>query len=98
MRLRLQEIRERKGLSQRDLAKLLNTSNASISRLESGDPPSLLKLERAAQVLGVSLVDLLSERPIDLSELEALITRIPDADRHMVLDLARSLAEKASES
>jgi ribosome-binding protein aMBF1 (putative translation factor) len=49
--------RMKNGLTQRDLAKLLNTKQSSIARLERGSSsPSLSFLEKIAGVLKVKLV------------------------------------------
>lgn len=53
---RLKEARERKGLSQQALAKIVKVSQASISWFESGDTiPSGNKIGLLADALGVSI-------------------------------------------
>ena len=53
--LRIAELRDRKGLSQQELAKLMGTSQQAISRLESGeyDGFTLKTLEKIAEATGM---------------------------------------------
>src|SRR5258708_38435506 len=55
--LQIAALREKAGLSQRDLARKLKTSQQSISRLESPsyEGHSLTMLRRVAEVLGATL-------------------------------------------
>src|SRR5260221_5248934 len=55
--LRIAALREKAGLSQRDLARKLHTSQQNISRLESPayEGHSLTMLRRVAEVLGATL-------------------------------------------
>ena len=51
---RIREARKAAGLSQRELAQRMGTSQASIGRLESGTvSPTLATLQRAATALGL---------------------------------------------
>jgi transcriptional regulator with XRE-family HTH domain len=55
----LKKIREAKGLSQKELAGLLDMPQPQYSRIESGKTdPSFTTLERIAKALGISLADL----------------------------------------
>ncbi|MCR4437319.1 MAG: transcriptional regulator [Peptococcaceae bacterium] len=56
-------LREKRGLSQRQLAELAKISNTEISRLESGErqKPSPLILKAVAPYLGVSFSELMKE-------------------------------------
>ena len=59
----LRRLREAQGLSQRELAEQVGTTQSAIARLEAGNnPPNLLLLDRIADALGaeltVSLTDL----------------------------------------
>jgi ribosome-binding protein aMBF1 (putative translation factor) len=61
--LEIRALREKKGLSQRELAERMGTTQSAIARLEAGNiSPSLATLDKIAQALGVelslSLVDL----------------------------------------
>lgn len=53
--LRIAELRDQKGLSQQELAKLMGTSQQAISRLESGeyDGFTLKTLEKIAEATGM---------------------------------------------
>ena len=72
--LQIAALREKAGLSQRDLARKLHTSQQNISRLESPsyEGHSLSMLRRVAQVLGVTVRVTLAPRgqtePMILSE------------------------------
>jgi len=56
-------LREKRGLSQRQLAELAKVSNTEISRLESGErqKPSPIILKAVAPHLGVSYAELMKE-------------------------------------
>jgi transcriptional regulator with XRE-family HTH domain len=61
---RVRELREAAGLSQRDLARAVGTSQPAIVRLElGGGMPRLDTLERVADALGAELVVALMKRP-----------------------------------
>lgn len=72
--LQLAALREKAGLSQRDLARKLKTSQQNISRLESPsyEGHSLTMLRRVAEVLGATIRVTISPRgesaPTTLSE------------------------------
>ncbi|MGH9056447.1 MAG: helix-turn-helix domain-containing protein [Acidimicrobiales bacterium] len=53
----IHELREKRGLSQRELAERLGTTQSAIARLEAGNvSPSLPTLDKVAEALGVELV------------------------------------------
>jgi DNA-binding XRE family transcriptional regulator len=59
----IRALREKKGLSQRELAELVGTTQSAIARLEGGNiSPSLPTLDKIAKALGaevsLSIVDL----------------------------------------
>jgi HTH-type transcriptional regulator/antitoxin HipB len=55
--------RERRGLSQREMAERMGTTHSVIGRIESGGSnPTVSTLERIAQVLGLRLMVSLIER------------------------------------
>jgi ribosome-binding protein aMBF1 (putative translation factor) len=59
-------LRLTKGLTHEDLAKLLNTKQESIARLESGGSlPSLSTIKKVAEALGADLEINLRPRPIE---------------------------------
>ncbi len=62
---RLKAYRKQKGLTQQQLADLLNISNKSVSRWESeGGYPDIELLAPLAKALGVTVDELLSETPV----------------------------------
>ncbi len=57
--LQIVKLRKAKGISQSDLAELVNVSDATISRLERGvSTPSIQTLEKISHALNVRLKDL----------------------------------------
>jgi predicted transcriptional regulator len=66
--LELRALREKKGLSQRELAERVGTTQSAIARLEAGSvSPSLPTLDKIAHALGAEV----SLRIVDLDELTA---------------------------
>lgn len=63
---RIAELREKRGLSQAELAKLVGTTQSSIARLENPNYQNypIKTLERIAEALGVRLVIDLQEAPL----------------------------------
>ncbi len=55
--MKITKLREKKGLSQQELAKLMGTSQQAISRIESGDYEgfTLKTLEKIAEATGTQL-------------------------------------------
>ncbi|MGC2062607.1 MAG: helix-turn-helix transcriptional regulator [Thermodesulfovibrionales bacterium] len=55
--MKIAKLREKKGLSQQELAKLMRTSQQAISRIESGDYEgfTLKTLEKIAEATGTQL-------------------------------------------
>jgi transcriptional regulator with XRE-family HTH domain len=50
-------LREKRGLSQRELAERLGTTQSAVARLEAGNvSPTLPTLDKVAEALGVELV------------------------------------------
>ena len=61
--LRIRQLRERKGVSLRELARLSGVGAATLSRIESGEGnPRLTTLVRLAEVLDVSMQQLFEKR------------------------------------
>lgn len=55
--MEVHDLREKRGLSQRELAERLGTTQSAIARLEAGNvSPSLPTLDKIAEALGVELV------------------------------------------
>ncbi len=57
MSLRIKEILKKKGMTQKDLAKLLSVTDVTISKILSGSP-NVSTLERVADALGVEVAEL----------------------------------------
>lgn len=73
-KMRIKEARVSKGLSQTELAIILNTDQRVISRYELGTViPSLERLVELAQILDVSLDDLVEFKKIQSKLSEDLI-------------------------
>lgn len=63
--IKIKEIRKKKGVSQNSLAKSLNTKQQVVSRYERQESsPSLDRLVEIAQVLGVTLDELVEFKQI----------------------------------
>lgn len=58
---KLRQIRERKGLSQTDLARLSGVAQATISNLERGRPARFVTMRELAKALGVEPEALVGE-------------------------------------
>jgi transcriptional regulator with XRE-family HTH domain len=55
--MEIHELREKRGLSQRELAERLGTTQSAVARLEAGNvSPTLPTLDKVAEALGVELV------------------------------------------
>ena len=55
--MEIHELREKRGLSQRELAERLGTTQSAVARLEAGNvSPSLPTLDKVAEALGVELI------------------------------------------
>jgi len=61
IRLRLKELRTRRGWSQRELAKRAGVQHVTIVHLEAGASPRLDTLVKLAQAFGVKVTQLLKE-------------------------------------
>ena len=96
---RLKKARKDKGLSQQDLADLLNVKQQAVSKLESGRSKGTYIAPRIAEALGVNVSWLLTGKE-DLatnvtddqsSELERLFKSITREQREAVVLLLRSM-------
>lgn len=103
---RIQRARERAGMSQGDLAEQIGLAQSAISRIESGDRSiESLELAKLAKALGVSVLELLEERPL-MEELlvaaraEAAESAGLDRALNRVVDLVRleQLVRKADDA
>lgn len=82
--------RERRGLSQAQLAEGLGLSQSAISRIESGERSvDSIELAAIAERLGVSVLELLEDRPVP-EELLAFAGRVQAARVPGAVDRARS--------
>lgn len=78
----LKRIRKEKGITQEQLAKMLDLSVMSIRRFESGAvEPKLKMINKIAEALGVKssdlLLDVAFELPSDQKEIQAIADRLP---------------------
>ena len=63
--MKISQLREKKGLTQKDLAKLMGTSQQAVSRIESGEYEgfTLTTLEKIARATGTRLkIDFITSR------------------------------------
>lgn len=94
---RVRALRESKGLTLKDMAERVGTSDAQLSRLESGQRGWNLEVgEKVANVLGVSLTLLQDESiPLDrlqqVAEVLASLSDLPDEQIEALLHLLRSM-------
>ena len=62
--MRIKQLREAAGMSQRELGERIGISGAAVAMWESGENrPSLTNLEKLADVLGVSIDAILGRDP-----------------------------------
>ena len=110
---RLRELREAKGLTQRDIEELSGLLRDYVSKIENGhSTPTLQVLERWAKALDVELYQLFvvgdgqpeaaesPERiPIGAQErtLLGLFGQMPAEDRALLISLARDLVKRAGQ-
>lgn len=60
--LRIKEIRKKNKITQEDLAKMMETSQPQIARIESGEQnASILVYKKLATILGVTMEDLVRD-------------------------------------
>ncbi len=86
---RIARARERRGLTQAQLAQAVDLSQSAISRIESGvRAVDSLELARIAAEIGVSVLELLEERPLP-DELLAFAGRLQAARAPGAVDRAR---------
>jgi transcriptional regulator with XRE-family HTH domain len=108
---RLLELRTAKNLSQGDIERSTGLLRSYISRVENGHTtPSLETLERLAKVLNIEVYQIFFEgegkpKPVPVGaregvdkregELLGLFRQANEADRRLMLDIARKLTKKA---
>ncbi|MEO4030082.1 helix-turn-helix transcriptional regulator [Chromobacterium vaccinii] len=96
------EARKRAGLAQKVVAERIGMETESLSRIERGNAlPGLATLDRLADILGISLQQLLSGASVGLSSLAATVQEeiapLDDADRLFVVEQIRALSRKLAE-
>ena len=97
---RLKKVREEKGLSQAELAKVAGFQPAAISHFETGQrKPSFDNLKKLADALAVS-IDYLLGRDIKRSDsltgqLFRNFEKLSETDQQMIKDVAERLAQKS---
>ena len=99
----LSRYRELSGLSQRDLADMLNVSQPTIQRAEAEDPSAKLgTYKRCAEALGITLSDIFSDRSATEDRLLEVFRCIPSqkhAQLMNILEVAQDLSpEDASKT
>ena len=99
---RLAAARKARGLSQRDLGKLVGISNRMIAYYEAQTKrPPATKLAAFAQVLGISTDELLGAKPLSVKEPThsrfwkrlQIVNRLPRKDQKKVVEYAETLAK-----
>ncbi len=97
---RIRELREKRGLSQRDIERATGMAAAYISRVENGyTTPSLDSVQRFSAALAVPLHEMFrdgepSKAKDPIAEMMAgYLRRMKPTDRESLLKLARSLAK-----
>lgn len=97
---RIREIRERKGIEQRELAEKINISQSKMNKIETGYQkriePEILR--DVSSALGISLDNLLNEKEEDDKQLviDKIVKEFPNADL-MFHDLAGMTADDLEE-
>jgi len=100
----LKQVREAKGLSQKELATLLDMAQAQYSRIESGKTdPSFSTVVKVAQALGLDLSELFKADEIfsttnsydkTLMEKLRLLDSLDDVEKKSIYNLIDSLISK----
>jgi len=86
--------REHKGLSQARLAERLETSVASVSRIEAGlQPYTQDYLEALAVALGTDPASLIMRDPLDPEAIWSIWDNAKQGERKMILDIARTIVK-----
>ena len=87
--------REKRGLSQQRLAERLDTSVASVSRVESGKQPYTQDyLEALAVALDTDPASLIMRDPMDPEAIWSIWDNAKQGERKMILDIARTIVKK----
>lgn len=90
----IREWREHRGLTQEQLADRLDTSVASISRIETGTQPYTQDtLEALADALMTDPASLIMRNPSDPDAIWSLWERAKPGERKMIVDIARTVTK-----
>lgn len=94
---KIKKLRIEKGISQRDMAKMLNLSYSTYSNYENNHrEPSMKIIERAAEILGVTIPELtstaFSEKYNIPADGSAKYDFSPDADK-LIIDTIRNMEQ-----
>lgn len=95
--LKIKELRKRKGLTQEELAELIQMEQNSISVMESGrNFPTLVTLEKIAKVLDVNLSDFFDYDYIeDIDDIKAstedIISKMDDKQLRQLFKYVKSI-------
>jgi transcriptional regulator with XRE-family HTH domain len=89
------ERRKALGLTQAEFAEKLGADTVTVSRFERGSHlPSLLRLERIADTLGIPLAELLSQSTNLCTDqalsIQGWLTNLSEPDRQFVLDMVQA--------
>jgi transcriptional regulator with XRE-family HTH domain len=92
------EWREHRGLSQERLAERLETSVASVSRIEAGKQPYTQDyLEALATALQADPASLLMRNPLDPDAIWSIWDSAKPGERRMIIDLARTVVKTGTQ-
>lgn len=100
----LKYLRKRKGFTQKELADLLNVSEITVNRYETGAVPipRSSRLKKLAAVLGVTEGDLMGWQDSDLSGEVHMLARglqsLPEDKRRQVIGLLSSYIDALAEN
>jgi transcriptional regulator with XRE-family HTH domain len=94
-RMRIREIRKSRGLTQAQLAELLDVEQGEISKLERNDRnPRLSTLQRVAEALSVEISDLFQDRSEEERVLIETFRGLNPDRRQGWLDMARMVRDE----
>lgn len=98
----LAERREARGLTQDQLAEALEIGTEAVSRMERGiTMPTVQRLAELAEVYDCGIDELLiacSARTNDQAErISQILQTLPEADRAMIVEVVRQIAERLKE-
>jgi transcriptional regulator with XRE-family HTH domain len=90
------------GLTQAQLAEQLGADTVTISRFERGNHlPSLQRLEKIADMLGVPLAELLSQSTNLCTDqsltIQAMLSGLSEADRRLILEMVQAFSTRLKE-